>query len=266
VVRVLDLMREQNAYVMEAIDQPTLREFALQNGRVPSRRSLRQVCTVFNHCGAWLRAYHSMPLPTSLPIHHSEVEEFVLFTEELAAFLGRRTANHAFFSWVSRTIRELAARVLDGPLPIGVAHGDYAMRNVLVGSGSRVTVLDTPARYRTCIYRDIAVLLTDLEWSRVPALGGASLVHLRRSNAYRAAFLDGYFGTSPHADTALKLYEAQALLERFASYVARRASSLDSPPRPVVIAQDTAWSAYYTGQLRKAIATANTGHVLRRPA
>jgi hypothetical protein len=103
------------------------------------------------------------------------------------------------------------------------------MRNILIGADQRVMVLDTPPNYVTAVYDDIAAFLIDLEVSRLTALGRGAPFHTPRIAEYRNAFLRGYFDSAPVPDEALRIYEIQALLERWSAEVARCAGARRPP-------------------------------------
>jgi hypothetical protein len=120
---------------------------------------------------------------------------------------------------VRDTVWAAAQTVMPDVLELGMTHGDFAMRNIVVEATQRVTVLDTLARFRAPIYRDVGYFIADLQIGRVSALVRGVVLRGGRCDDYRRAFLRGFHGESG-ADTLVRLYEVQALLERWASIVA----------------------------------------------
>jgi hypothetical protein len=245
-VRVFEMLPEQNAVVMEALTQPNLRELVLRHGRRPSG----DLSQVFRNCGAWLHAYHDLPGMDPAESWQVGREGFAESVEALSSYLAGHLGSTTFFARLAERTKSLAHAWLPEELPLGLAHGDYAMRNILVGPGHRVTVLDTPARYRTAIYRDVACFLANLRWSRLSGLAGGAVFHLARSNEYRKAFLAGYFGDAARCSGAIHLYEIQAILERWATVVTLHAPGAPTSARPGFAMTRLALSAYFRGLIR----------------
>jgi hypothetical protein len=216
-VRVHELLPRHRAVVMEAMDQPTLRRVVLAAGRRPAGRGLDSLDTAFEYAGAWLQRFHRLePIPTP-PLLQPCRSDLVTFQAELITFLADLTGDHAFLAWLERELAARAVTLLPEILPAGLLHGDFAMRNAFVVDGERIAVLDTLARHRAPIHRDIGFFLADLDYTVLAAAGLGAWAYPARVRRYRAAFLDGYFdgGAAPHE--AVALFEVTALLERWSS-------------------------------------------------
>jgi hypothetical protein len=220
-VRVLDLLPQYPAIVMELLDEPSLRASLL--GRARTRLAPPDLESTFANAGAWLQVFHALPAATSLGAVHGRRTDFLCFVERVTDFLSRHTRNRVFLSRVLETMSAAARAALPEVLPLGLCHGDYAMRNILVSDGGRVTVLDTRALFRTSIYRDVGCFLANLRCSHVPLICQGAVVQAGRIERYRAAFLHGYFGEAAVPHEAVRLYEVLSLLERWASEVSRHA-------------------------------------------
>lgn len=219
-IRVLDLLPEHQAFVMEAVDRPTLRELAMRSGWRGLLPGAADLVPVFRNAGAWLREFHGLdPTPARDEVL-TDREEFLGFVGQITEYLTGRLDQRTYFSRVRRQVSTAARECLPARIPAGLAHNDYCIRNILVGPSQQVTVFDTPARLRTPIYRDLSFFLTDLSFSALPALVRGALGFPSRIGAYRSAFLDGYFVDSDLPERALRVFEIQALLERWCSAVA----------------------------------------------
>jgi O-antigen/teichoic acid export membrane protein len=217
-VNVLDSLPVLRGSVMEEIKAPTLTSLFVRENRLRLVSSSK-TSEAFAHAGAWLRAYHSLPIEAS--VRHQTREEFIEVNRKLSDYLSSKSGDHAYFQKLIEQITDSASRVLPESLPVGLSHGDYAMRNVLVGAGSRVTVLDTLACWRTAIYEDIGYFLTNLKlsWPQVMSQG----IVFRQSliKKFEETFLSGYFRNEPVPIQAVRLFEIQALLDRWSGRVAR---------------------------------------------
>jgi aminoglycoside phosphotransferase (APT) family kinase protein len=216
-VRAFDFLESQHAIVVEALDQPTLRTVAFYRGRRPSRAAAESVATAMAHAGAWLKTYQNMPTPThARPLLRTR-SEFVAFSEQLAGYLAERTGLHPFLTVLMSRIARRARQSMPKVPLLGMAHGDFAPRNILVGAAQQVTVLDTTARYLVPLYRDLGAFLANLSCSGVPAMGYGAIFHVKRLAQYRRRFLSGYFDSPVIPYDQLVLYEVQSLLECWAS-------------------------------------------------
>jgi Ser/Thr protein kinase RdoA (MazF antagonist) len=171
------------------------------------------------HAGAWLRVYDGIPATGAEHVAHASRADFIDSVNKLAQFLGCALDDSPFFGRIAAETIARLRRALPDELPLGVRHGDYTLRNILVGPGDRVTAIDTLANCRTPIYHDIAYFLMSLKTMRpqVYTQGLAfSTEHLRR---YEQAFLAGYFGSDPLPVATIRLFEVQAVLDKWASTV-----------------------------------------------
>jgi hypothetical protein len=215
-VRVLDLLPEHRAVVMESVPGTSLRTLLLKSLPRPKARIDSTLEAAFRHAGAWLRAYHRLPLRESAETRHTCRTDYIRFNHRVATFLYRHTNDATVCEWVRRG-ESIAREVLPEQLPLGLGHGDFALRNLIVESDGRITGLDTLGRYRTPIYEDIGCFLANLwcSWPQVVSPGaGFRRTHMA---AYEQSFLNGYFHDGPVPVGAVRLYEVQALLDLWAS-------------------------------------------------
>jgi len=218
-----------DAVVTERIQEPTLRSLMSPTRRL--RRRPRDLAPAFGHVGGWLRCYQAIEGASHSETRHENRESFIEAIHLLSAYAGQ--ASSAPVSWlapVSERLVRVAERELPLELPLGIAHGDLAPRNILVADSNRVTVLDTRAAWRAPVLEDVGYLLASLWTSRAQALGfglGQSEQALAR---YERAFLDGYFGDGPRSLTAIRLFEIQALLDRYAAVEERRRGPRGASP------------------------------------
>ena len=229
-VPVYGTLPEERAIVMEFVARPALRD--LLGFPLPWRRAALNgapdPALLFRNAGAWLRMFHELERPEPLTTRHVRREEFVDFNREVTGFLARVVGPPSFFRRVAARVETAARSVLPEMLPAGLAHGDYALRNVLAGPEGAVTVIDTKAAWRTAIYEDIGYFLTDLKCNTVQVMSAGKALGSRIS-LYERAFIEGYFGgTVPLA--AIRLYGIQACLDKWAAIAARtkRAETLRS--------------------------------------
>lgn len=222
-IRVLDIIRDPNTIIMMENTDPSLRSlFAASNRWRHLRGKESSLETAFSHAGAWLRAYSTMPrTETELLTRHTHRDDFVASIGELTRFLSSTIGDELFLDSLSRTVCALALDTLPEELPLGLGHGDYAMRNILVGPGSRITAFDTGARWRVPVYEDVAYFIVKLESNRLQIFSQGLAVHPRSIQSYSKAFLTGYFGVEEIPFDTLWLFEMQALLDSWCSQVTR---------------------------------------------
>jgi aminoglycoside phosphotransferase (APT) family kinase protein len=214
---VLDLLRDPDAIVMEKVEGTILRASAVASSA--SQGKDRTAVTAFRNAGGWLRQFHQLPdLPHTKP-RTTTRDDFITMTDRIANYLSAVAAPPWMESVCEFLMRE-SESTLSYDLALGLAHGDFAPRNVIVSSGSRVTVLDTLARWRAPVYEDLALFLLSLQLSRGPrALLAGDSVEL---TMLCRAFLSGYGGDTECEWPVLRLFILQALLDRGCSYISAR--------------------------------------------
>lgn len=218
-VRILDSLPGVNASVMEEIGDPSLRQvFAKETRLLLPFRSAKSHAA-FTNAGAWLREYHSMP--KEAVTRHARRDEFIESVMKLTDYLAEQLGDSLFFRSVARETVAVALDVLPESLPTGLAHGDFAMRNILVGAGGRVTVVDTLGRWRTAIFEDIAYFLSHLTMTWPQIVSQGRIYDLNLMAQYENAFLAGYFRDSQIPLRTIRLYQIEALVDTWAGRVAR---------------------------------------------
>ncbi|MEX0818159.1 MAG: phosphotransferase, partial [Pirellulaceae bacterium] len=217
-VRVLDLLHGPDAIVMGKVEGTILRASAVASA---SQRNDRDAVTAFENAGRWLRQFHQLPnLPHTKP-RTTTRDDFIAMTNGFADYFPTVGAPPWMASVCEFLMRD-SESTLSQDLPLGLAHGDFAPRNVIVSSGTRITVLDTLARWRAPIYEDLALFLLSLQLSRGSRalLAGDSIGLTTLSRA----FLSGYGDDGECEWPVLRLFILQALLDRGCSYVSARSA------------------------------------------
>ncbi len=213
-VNMLDLLTEPDAIVMEKAVGQTLRT-AIVDSSVAFRGE-PAATAVYRIVGEWLRQFHQLPnLPHTKPRSMTR-DHFLAMTEEFRSYLPTVGALRWMGEVCDFLMRE-SVRTLAYELPLGLAHGDFAPRNVIVSPDGKIIVLDTLARWRAPIYEDLALFLFSLQLSR-----GSNALWTRASSELATSsqtFLAGYFDGTNYDWPALRLFILQALLDRGCSYV-----------------------------------------------
>lgn len=223
-IRVLDYLPSRNAVLTEGSRDAKLRQLFWRRNGSYSLVPNPTLATVFQNVGTWLNLYHKMP-KEDVTVRYACPEDYIKTILELKEFLIRTLGDESFFNQASTAIVDKAQQILPSTLPLGLAHGDFAQRNILIGPNARVTVLDTFAHWRTPIYQDIGYFLNDLKMSYPQAMGRRFTTISNQLMTYEQAFLHGYFEQGPVPYGAIRLYEALALLDKWSTTVARSSSS-----------------------------------------
>jgi hypothetical protein len=215
VLRVFDYLPEERALVLEEVAAPTLSQLLALSGSRARPALAAPWPTIFRNAGAWLLECHGLP-----PLEHTRPrqetrDEFVALMESFAEFLAASVGRKSFFRRLVETVRAAAVESLDATLPLAMAHSDYAPNNVFVGAGGRVTVFDTTGRWQAPIYEDLGHFLVGLKAaSRQVYRPGAAWRAV--ASPHEAPFLQGYFGSATIPWTAVRLFELEAVLDRWA--------------------------------------------------
>ncbi len=216
-LHVFDFLPEQRAIVMEESSAPSLRQvFAKTNRlRYPFRRM--DLSRVFHNAGAWLRKYHAFPKLEHTQARHEGRTDFTKSIHSFTNFLVDIQPDKRYFQHVEPITTASADNLLPDHLPMGLGHGDYAMRNILVGNNERVIVFDTLGRWQVPIYEDIAYFLFRLKFAGIRAVSQGLAFNQRQLAKYEREFLDGYFGCETIPCAVIRLFEIQALLDYWSS-------------------------------------------------
>lgn len=221
-IRILDLLSRYSAIVMEEAKDPSLRQlFAQASFSLPRGKSSVELEAAFRNAGAWLHAYHALHTRVQAETRHARRADFIESITQFTDFLTEAVGDARFFQQVALTTTGQALDALPEGLPLGLGHGDFAMRNILVGPQGRVTLLDTLARWRTPIYEDIAYFLIALKTTWPQVLSQGLAFSASRLAHYEREFLSGYFGPEPVDLGVIRLFEIQALLDKWSATTVR---------------------------------------------
>ena len=216
-IRVLDYLPQYHAIFTEELRDPDLRQLLLRESRLHPLAAKQKLTVVFQNAGTWLCMYHTMPKKEDVHVRDQHRDDYVEAINQLTSFLGKSAGNRSFFQQISSIIINQAQEILPEALPLGLGHGDYAMRNILVSPNARVTVLDTFSKWRTPIYEDIGYFLSALQTTFPQVISQGLTFSRGQLDAYEQAFLKGYFGQKSIPYPAIRLYEILALLDKWSS-------------------------------------------------
>jgi hypothetical protein len=224
-IRVFDGVAPPGALVMERLHQPSLRSLLMRAQRWRPGGDDERLRCAFANAGAWLRRYHGMEPGEHALVRHARRGDVVAHCEAIAAWAGPRIRQEAFLRAAAAEIGTVAERVLPDPLPLGLSHGDFALRNVLVSDAGRTTVCDTRSRWVTAIYEDLGYFLAWLRWNWPQLYSFGLAFDPRLLDRCEREFLHGYFADAEVPVEALRVYRLVALLDRLAEEVVRGANA-----------------------------------------
>ena len=216
---------EEQAMVMQWIEQPSLRELLYRSHRFGFARQTRDLTPVFRNMGSWLRKHHELPSLEHCETRSTTRDEYLTAIERFVSYLSKHTTSAKDVIQIHDAIVSTAKTELPSTIPTGQVHGDYAPRNAFVGPRNQVTVFDTLGRFEAPIYEDIAKLLMTVKACGPQLISGGFLYNSNLLQRYEQAFLAGYFHDQPIPIRTVRLFEAQLLLEHWAAAVYRHHES-----------------------------------------
>ncbi len=168
--------------------------------------------------GGWLRLFQQITPATLLPVRQGRREDVVDQFRAYQDFLAAEVGASAFAGLGDRGA-ELAAAVLPELIPSAAGHGDYAPRNMFLGSGGRLTVFDPLPRCAVPAQDDLCRFLVGMR-----LLGLQLHTH---GVAYSAADLErreraviaGYYVDRPVPAAELRCYQAMIMLDKWSALV-----------------------------------------------
>lgn len=221
VVRIYDLLPQQQAMVMQWIDQPCLRQKLYATHRLSSGTRAVELETAFSHTGAWLREHHQLAPLQHCETRNTTLQDYLAAVDRFVVYLADHVGDREGMFRMRDRIVELAYRHLPPNIPTGQVHGDFAPRNVFIGEQDRISVFDTLGRFEAPIYEDIAKMLMTVHASGPQMLSGGMLYARKRLGRFQQAFLEGYFDGPSIPLPAINLFLIQLMLEHWAAVVYR---------------------------------------------
>lgn len=213
-VRPLGLLPGHAALAMDFLPAPTLRDLLLQS----AVRGRRVPDAVWRNAGRWLALFQQGGEGAELPARLATRDEVAEMFSRLAEHLGLHTGDRS----LADTLADAGARAaatLPERLPLARVHHDFVARNVLVGPGSRVTVIDPMMSARAPVHEDVGRFLVGLRANGFQLASRGMLVRRSHVEDYERAFLDGYAELGGDVGAALPVTYALVLLDRWAAHV-----------------------------------------------
>jgi hypothetical protein len=215
-VRPLALLPSDRTVVLEELPLQGV-DAALSRRRFfRSGRARPQLETALRNAGAWLHRFHRMPLLAHTRRRHASRDEFVKSLDSAALYLQKNLGRTSAVDRLIDRARCAASGALPSDLPLGLNHGDFAPRNLLLSDDGRVHGIDTLARWEAPIYEDIGHFLAALETTEMQMFSQGLWIARAELDRHKRAFVEGYFGQAVPWE-AVRLFELQALLYRWAS-------------------------------------------------
>ena len=191
----------------ESAQHPTLHDLMVGPPRF-TFTGRRQVASGLINAGAWLREFHGLgdgsdPPPTV----RATAADVLAALREKAEFVAEHGGGDEVARVADAASAAIAAGAVRDPVSVGLAHGDFAPRNVRLGPKGAVAGFGMAAEpWRAPVYEDIAHFLMEL-----PGRG------TRRITSPRARrFLYGYFGDAPIPGRALATFGLLVRLDEWA--------------------------------------------------
>ena len=220
-IRILDFIQNSQTIIMDEHNEPNLRSLFTQTNRLSRALGRRapDLRRAFFNAGAWLKAYSALPIVENVTTRLPRREDFTASVSLFTDFLGRVTGDTSFFQRIEKIVIPAAEEFMPCNLPLGIGHGDYAMRNILVGVNDRITAFDTCAKWKVPVYEDIAYFLVQLETNGLQVLTQGFAFHAETIATYQKEFLAGYFGGTHIPIKVIRLFQIQLLLDSWSSQV-----------------------------------------------
>jgi aminoglycoside phosphotransferase (APT) family kinase protein len=249
-IPIHDLL-EDRTIVMGVLPWPSLDRIMVRRrllGRFAGPPHGRAVVEAFRNAGRWLARFRALTLATD-GSRLGDRGEILATLAEFGAYLGSSRGGPSPDDR-ARAVR-LAESLLPPTLPTAPGHGDFAMRNLLVGPTGQVAVIDTRARWSVPIEEDLATLLVALRTNRFQSLSQGRAWSPRSLARFEAALLDGA-AFDRDALPALRVFELLMLWDKWAAQRARAAGRRSAPARVLEAATERHFRAT-TAELLRAL-------------
>lgn len=216
-IRPLDLVPEHNIVLMDYVEGRTLRDAVVSQSRLHPRRTRTEMSPVdvWHRAGSWLRTFRSAVPPGDRPVRQSTSDEVVGQFCALRDHVSGRGGPRSFTRLADLGAR-LAEDALPGRLPLTVGHGDFAPRNILVRTDSRVVVFDPLFRWAVPVQEDLCRLLVGLRLLGLQVHTHGLALDQRRIERWEAEALQGCFD-GQMASSEFRAYQLLILLDKWSA-------------------------------------------------
>src|SRR6266540_3132635 len=201
---------------MESVARPTLRKVLQRSHRLNHPFRPPQLEGTFRNVGAWLRCFHGLPAIDELKERMAGREEYLSSIRESCRVLMKSRIARRFLRKVLSLTETGARDVLPERFPLVLGHVDYGPHNIFVSPGGQVTVIDTLANRRVPMYKDLAYFLLLVKSMPIRSYSLGTLIDGAAVASWERAFLSGYFGQATVPLQAIRLFEIEACLRKWA--------------------------------------------------
>lgn len=220
-IRVLDLLDDPYTIIMEKRFDPSFNSLIRRAHRLRPEALVDRLSVGCRNSGAWLKAFHGLSPLEHCKVRYSQAKEIHAALGGLITFASENGGGRRFCHEVRQRSLAAAESILPARPPLGMAHTDFAPRNVLLGHDGRVTVFDSMGRWRAPVYGDVAYFLIRIKVSVPQMISQGLLFDAATLARFEKEFLYGYFGQQPVPMAQIRLYECMLLLEQWGAMVCR---------------------------------------------
>jgi aminoglycoside phosphotransferase (APT) family kinase protein len=214
---ILDHVPANGALIFERVAGTSANRLVRRNLRYSIRGQQALLLEASHRAGRWLSEFHRVDVPRII-VDRSLRSDFLSDFDRYVHHLESNGRLDAMSRSRVAAVRARAEGVLPAELPLGLAHGDFAWRNVLIDSSGRVVVIDTLARRFAPVFEDISTLIVGMRTSRMQVLSHGAAFSAGLLESVERAVLAAYFGDRPPV-VELNIYATFVLLDRWAALV-----------------------------------------------
>jgi len=231
-IRVFEFLPAEVAIVMEECDAPGLKKLLLNNSRLHPFKPRRDLNPAFFNSGGWLRHFHALlPADCAGGNNLSTCSHFIQQFTEKISFIQNEIGHSNQLKAVNKVVVNTAGTALPDDLEMGLKHGDFAPRNIMVDAENKIIGIDTLAKSMMPVHYDIAYLVVQLQTSKLQLYTQGAAFGRRRIASYERALMKGYWqDDSGKHSPALELFKAFVLLEKWGTQIHRN-NNVDSGAR-----------------------------------
>lgn len=206
-LRTRGTILNNHAFVMDKAEAVSLSELMRQTsfGRDFDNDNYRSV----KLAGEWLREFHGMEAPTHTK---QQYDGLATLEQELDTVLDFLRSAGVKLDELATTLKLAISKLDDDDLQLGVHHGDFAPRNILVFSDQRIAAIDTLAEEFRPIFEDMTQFLVNLRTNKLQAVCFGLAFSIKTLAQLEKSFLEGYFRDEPIPWAYIRVFEARTLL------------------------------------------------------
>lgn len=215
VIRPLAYLEKYHAIVMEEYPSITLRQLLIKHRNTRNLTESNELIDAAKKTGQWLSLFHHrIHQPIEKPYSSEDILSLV---SNNALSLQTCTRGRVNAQSIMDGFKEKLENIRIDSMMFSPSPADMTCDNVLYSVDKKVCVIDIQTRAAP-VYADLGLILAHPETFKIQILSAGTYLSQTLLGKYRAAILNGYFGSEVFDTSLVMIYGAVAILYKWRMY------------------------------------------------